>query len=91
MFNPYIYKLFNNELQSLNKNKLLLHWKTIGSKQNKIASFEHFFKIYPEFNKNDYITIYPDLKNKEDIEKVNEAAKVLNVHVDQNLENNVCN
>lgn len=67
MFNPYIYKLFNNELQSLNKNKLLLHWKTIGSKQNKIASFEHFFKIYPEFNKNDYLTIYPDLKNKEDI------------------------
>ena len=52
MFNANIYRLFNPEFKSLNKNQLFIHWKTIGKNHKKISSFEDFFKVYPEFDKN---------------------------------------
>ena len=28
---------------------------------------EDFFRVYPEFDKNFYLNIYPELKNKDDL------------------------
>ena len=42
-----IYKLFNPDLISLNNTQLLIHWKTIGIKENRIFSLESIFNIYP--------------------------------------------
>ena len=67
MFNANIYRLFNPEFKSFNKNQLFIHWKTIGKNQKKISSFEDFFRVYPEFDKNFYLNIYPELKNKDDL------------------------
>ena len=50
MFNPIAYKAFNPDLVNLNNNKLLVHWKTIGKKENRISCFEDFFNLYPNFN-----------------------------------------
>ena len=67
MFNANIYRLFNPEFKSFNKNQLFIHWKTIGKNQKKISSFEDFFKVYPEFDKKLYLHIYPELENKDDL------------------------
>jgi len=67
MFNANIYRLFNPEFKSLNKNQLFIHWKTIGKNHKKISSFEDFFKVYPEFDKKLYLHIYPELENKDDL------------------------
>ena len=50
MFNLTIYKLFNDDLKKLNNNQLLSHWKVVGHKENRICSFESFFKKYTDFN-----------------------------------------
>ena len=67
MFNPSIYKLFNNDLKKLNNNLLFLHWKTNGQKENRIYDVNSFFQIYPSFNLNEYIQLYPSIKDYDDI------------------------
>lgn len=66
-FNPIIYKKFNPELKSLNKNQLLLHWKTIGIHENRIANIKIFMDKYPEFNLNAYKIQHKELMNKDDL------------------------
>ena len=63
MFNPKIYKLFNNDLDNLNQNQLFIHWKTIGIKENRIYNINGFFKKYPKFDINEYIKIIQLLIN----------------------------
>ena len=50
MFNHNFYKLFNQDLQNLNNNKLFIHWNNIGINENRINSLESFFKKYPYYN-----------------------------------------
>lgn len=67
MFNPQIYKLFNNDLKNLNKNQLTIHWKTIGVKENRIYNINSFFQKYPDFNLIDYIKNNPNIKKYEEL------------------------
>lgn len=62
MFQPQIYKLFNNDLKNLNNNQLILHWKSIGIKEKRISNINSFFKKYPNFDINLYIQKYPNIK-----------------------------
>jgi len=67
MFQPNIYKLFNNDLKHLNNNKLFFHWKTIGKKENRISNITDFFKKYPNFKLNIYKYKFPQLQNLDDL------------------------
>ena len=67
MFNITIYKLFNNDLQKLDNHKLVIHWKVIGHKENRIHSIESFFKKYSDFNIETYKKNSFDLQDKDDI------------------------
>jgi GR25 family glycosyltransferase involved in LPS biosynthesis len=53
MINLHLYKLFNKDLQNMNNNQLLQHWKGYGNSEKRICSIETFFAKYPDF---DYIT-----------------------------------
>ena len=83
MFNPLIYKLFNNDLKNLNKNQLTIHWKTIGVKENRIYNINSFFEKYPEFNLIDYI------KNNPDIKKYDELIIMSHYHHNINYKNQI--
>ena len=49
-FQPHIYKCFNPDVKHLNRNQLLLHWKTIGCKEKRIAHIKDFTALYPDYN-----------------------------------------
>ena len=68
MFNHYLYKLFNPDLNNLNKNQLLKHWNNYGYKENRINSLESFFKIYPYYNHNEYKLYNKDIIINDTIE-----------------------
>ena len=92
MFNPHIYKLFNNDLKNLNNNQLILHWKTIGNKENRIYNIHTFFNYYPNFNLNEYVQIYPEIKNYNDIIIMSHYHHNLNfknnfININNNLNN----
>ena len=67
IFNSNIYKKFNPELKTLNKNQLLLHWKTIGIYENRIYNIKIFSEKYPHFNLNAYKIQNNQLKNQDDL------------------------
>lgn len=49
-FQSHIYKCFNPDVKHLNRNQLLLHWKTIGCKEKRIAHIKDFTALYPDYN-----------------------------------------
>lgn len=67
MFQPNIYKLFNNDLKKLNNNQLLLHWKTIGKNENRISNISEFFNKYPDFQIVNYKNMYKEINNYDDL------------------------
>ena len=68
MINYNLYKIFNPDLNNLNNNQLLYHWKSKGYIENRIYSFDSFFKIYPNFNINSYKLNNPNLNINDNIE-----------------------
>ena len=85
MFNPLVYKLFNNDLKHLNKNQLTIHWKTIGIKENRIFNISTFFQKYSDFDLNVYI------KNNPDISKYDELIIMSHYHHNFNYNKNLKN
>ena len=87
MFQPNIYKLFNNDLKNLNNNQLLLHWKTIGKKENRISNISEFFNKYPEFKIENYKNIYQELKKFDDLiimSHYHHNSNINNLNIDNN-------
>ena len=80
MFNPLIYKLFNNDLKKLNNNQLTIHWKTIGVKENRIYNINSFFEKYPDFNLIDYIKNNPDIKKYDELIIMSHYHHNINYH-----------
>ena len=68
MFQIHLYKLFNPDLNHLSNPQLLQHWNKFGKNEDRINSFESFFKKYPYYDHDSYKLYNNDIKINDKIE-----------------------
>ena len=65
---PFIYKIFNKDLQEFNDHDLHLHYCIYGQFEDRIINLHFFDEKYPNFNPFIYRKIYSDLKDYNDLD-----------------------